>query len=142
VATQGVDLDLKGQFACQRKPPPNSVPKTQRHPKCILSPHHNALWRIRKRNFADFQTLPHQVQRRGRKLQRDHAGGAVFSFGDFAEQGGGAFWGDETHRGAPGFEAVKIRAGVLNLLDKDLNRDAYSYNEDGRRYFVAVDYKF
>ncbi len=39
-------------------------------------------------------------------------------------------------------KAVKIRAGVLNLLDKDLNRDAYSYNEDGRRYFVAVDYKF
>jgi outer membrane receptor for ferrienterochelin and colicins len=39
-------------------------------------------------------------------------------------------------------KAVKIRAGVLNLLDKDLNRDAYSYNEDGRRYFVAVDYQF
>jgi len=39
-------------------------------------------------------------------------------------------------------KAVKIRAGVLNLLDKDLNRDDYSYNEDGRRYFMAVDYNF
>ncbi|MCT4706900.1 catecholate siderophore receptor CirA [Enterobacteriaceae bacterium H11S18] len=37
---------------------------------------------------------------------------------------------------------VKLRAGVLNLLDKDLNRDDYSYNEDGRRYFAAVDYSF
>ncbi|WP_428943534.1 catecholate siderophore receptor CirA [Pantoea sp. FN060301] len=39
-------------------------------------------------------------------------------------------------------KAVKIRAGVLNLADKDLNRDSYSYNEDGRRYFAAVDYTF
>lgn len=39
-------------------------------------------------------------------------------------------------------KAVKIRAGVLNFLDKDLNRDSYSYNEDGRRYFMAVDYSF
>lgn len=39
-------------------------------------------------------------------------------------------------------KAVKIRAGVLNLTDKDLNRDDYSYNEDGRRYFAAVDYSF
>lgn len=39
-------------------------------------------------------------------------------------------------------KAMKIRAGVLNLLDKDLNRDEYSYNEDGRRYFMAVDYSF
>ena len=39
-------------------------------------------------------------------------------------------------------KAVKIRAGVLNLTDKDLNRDDYSYNEDGRRYFAAVDYNF
>lgn len=30
---------------------------------------------------------------------------------------------------------VKLRAGVLNLGDKDLSRDDYSYNEDGRRYF-------
>ncbi|HFZ8994175.1 TPA: catecholate siderophore receptor CirA [Citrobacter freundii] len=37
---------------------------------------------------------------------------------------------------------VKLRAGVLNLLDKDLSRDDYSYNEDGRRYFMAVDYRF
>ena len=34
------------------------------------------------------------------------------------------------------------RAGVLNLGDKDLSRDDYSYNEDGRRYFMAVDYRF
>ncbi|WP_182629691.1 catecholate siderophore receptor CirA [Pantoea hericii] len=39
-------------------------------------------------------------------------------------------------------KAVKINAGVLNLTDKDLNRDDYSYNEDGRRYFAAVDYSF
>ncbi|TPD95219.1 catecholate siderophore receptor CirA [Pantoea vagans] len=39
-------------------------------------------------------------------------------------------------------KAVKIRAGVLNLTDKDLNRDDYSYNEDGRRYIAAVDYSF
>ncbi|EOS92760.1 catecholate siderophore receptor CirA [Erwinia tracheiphila] len=37
---------------------------------------------------------------------------------------------------------VKLRAGILNLTDKDLNRDDYSYNEDGRRYFAAVDYSF
>jgi len=37
---------------------------------------------------------------------------------------------------------VKLRAGVLNLMDKDLSRDDYSYNEDGRRYFMAVDYRF
>jgi len=37
---------------------------------------------------------------------------------------------------------VKLRAGVLNLGDKDLSRDDYSYNEDGRRYFMAVDYTF
>ncbi|NWC61575.1 catecholate siderophore receptor CirA [Cedecea sp. P7760] len=37
---------------------------------------------------------------------------------------------------------VKVRAGVLNLGDKDLNRDVYSYNEDGRRYFMALDYSF
>jgi len=30
----------------------------------------------------------------------------------------------------------------LNLGDKDLNRDDYSYNEDGRRHFAAVDYSF
>ncbi|KFD22185.1 catecholate siderophore receptor CirA [Yokenella regensburgei] len=37
---------------------------------------------------------------------------------------------------------VKLRAGVLNVGDKDLQRDDYSYNEDGRRYFMAVDYRF
>ncbi|KAB8311016.1 catecholate siderophore receptor CirA [Rouxiella chamberiensis] len=39
-------------------------------------------------------------------------------------------------------KTVKLRAGVLNLTDKDLNRDDYSYNEDGRRYFAAIDYSF
>lgn len=37
---------------------------------------------------------------------------------------------------------VKLRAGVMNLTDKDLSRDDYSYNEDGRRYFMALDYRF
>lgn len=37
---------------------------------------------------------------------------------------------------------VKLRTGVLNLGDKDLSREDYSYNEDGRRYFVAMDYLF
>lgn len=37
---------------------------------------------------------------------------------------------------------VKVRAGVMNLGDKDLNRDIYSYSEDGRRYFMALDYSF
>ena len=37
---------------------------------------------------------------------------------------------------------VKLRAGVMNLLDKDLSRDDYSYTEEGRRYFMAVDYQF
>ncbi|MGO3908316.1 catecholate siderophore receptor CirA [Huaxiibacter chinensis] len=37
---------------------------------------------------------------------------------------------------------VKLRAGVQNLLDKDLSRDDYSYTEDGRRYFMALDYQF
>lgn len=39
-------------------------------------------------------------------------------------------------------QALKLRAGVLNVGDKDLNRDDYSYNEDGRRYFIAADYRF
>lgn len=39
-------------------------------------------------------------------------------------------------------KAVKLRAGVMNLGDKDLNRDDYTFNEDGRRYFAAVDYTF
>ncbi|MBV8044092.1 catecholate siderophore receptor CirA [Pluralibacter sp.] len=37
---------------------------------------------------------------------------------------------------------VKVRGGVLNFTDKDLNRDDYSYTEDGRRYFMALDYRF
>ncbi|EDB4301789.1 catecholate siderophore receptor CirA, partial [Salmonella enterica subsp. enterica serovar Montevideo] len=36
---------------------------------------------------------------------------------------------------------VKLRAGVLNVGDKDLKRDDYGYTEDGRRYFMAVDYR-
>lgn len=39
-------------------------------------------------------------------------------------------------------KSIKLRAGVMNLGDKDLSRDDYSYNEDGRRYFAAVDYTF
>ena len=45
---------------------------------------------------------------------------------------------DDMARGAGTVEF----AGVLNLGDKDLSRDDYSYNEDGRRYFMAVDYRF
>ena len=30
----------------------------------------------------------------------------------------------------------------MNLLDKDLSRDDYTYTEEGRRYFMAVDYQF
>ncbi|VFS51802.1 Colicin I receptor precursor [Budvicia aquatica] len=37
---------------------------------------------------------------------------------------------------------LKLRAGVLNLIDKELSRDDYSYNEEGRRYFIAADYTF
>ena len=37
---------------------------------------------------------------------------------------------------------VKLRSGVLNVGDKDLSRDDYSYTEEGRRYFMAVDYRF
>ncbi|GLR10781.1 catecholate siderophore receptor CirA [Mixta theicola] len=39
-------------------------------------------------------------------------------------------------------KAVKLRAGVQNLLDKDFSRDDYGYTEDGRRYFLAMDYRF
>ncbi|WP_261641858.1 catecholate siderophore receptor CirA [Erwinia mallotivora] len=39
-------------------------------------------------------------------------------------------------------KALKLRGGVLNLMDKNLNQDDYSYSEDGRRYFAAVDYRF
>lgn len=48
----------------------------------------------------------------------------------------------EYRRGLQVTKDVKLRAGVLNLGDKDLSRDDYSYNEDGRRYFMAVDYRF
>lgn len=50
-----------------------------------------------------------------------------------------------TWDGGVSFQAAKnlrLRGGVLNLLDKDLSRDDYSYNEDGRRYFLAMDYQF
>ncbi len=39
-------------------------------------------------------------------------------------------------------KAIKWRAGVQNLMDKDLNYDDYSFNEEGRRYFIAMDYTF
>ncbi|MDC9582430.1 catecholate siderophore receptor CirA [Xenorhabdus sp. PR6a] len=37
---------------------------------------------------------------------------------------------------------IKLRTGVLNLFDKTMKRADYSYNEEGRRYFLAVDYTF
>ncbi len=54
--------------------------------------------------------------------------------------GGYTIW--NTGAAWQGTKDVKLRAGVLNLGDKDLSRDDYSYNEDGRRYFMAVDYRF
>ncbi|MEQ1962693.1 catecholate siderophore receptor CirA [Xenorhabdus khoisanae] len=37
---------------------------------------------------------------------------------------------------------VKLRAGVLNLFDKTMERANYGYNEEGRRYFITADYSF
>ncbi|WP_338804974.1 catecholate siderophore receptor CirA [Xenorhabdus griffiniae] len=37
---------------------------------------------------------------------------------------------------------VKLRTGVLNIFDKTMERADYGYNEEGRRYFLSVDYTF
>ncbi|MEQ4675462.1 catecholate siderophore receptor CirA [Providencia vermicola] len=37
---------------------------------------------------------------------------------------------------------VKLRAGVLNLLDKTQSVETYGYNEEGRRYFISGEYSF
>ncbi len=39
-------------------------------------------------------------------------------------------------------KALKLRVGLANMTDKDLNRDNYRFNEDGRRYFASVAYTF
>ncbi|MEF5384893.1 hypothetical protein U9800_13320 [Escherichia coli] len=41
----------------------------------------------------------------------------------------------------PGRFSICSRQAAV-VRDKDLSRDDYSYNEDGRRYFMAVDYRF
>lgn len=39
-------------------------------------------------------------------------------------------------------QSFELRLGILNLFAKDLLRESYGFNEDGRRYFAALDYKF
>ncbi|HEA8612485.1 TPA: TonB-dependent receptor, partial [Escherichia coli] len=37
---------------------------------------------------------------------------------------------------------ITVRSGILNVMDKDLERNDYSYTVDGRRYFLSMDYRF
>jgi len=37
---------------------------------------------------------------------------------------------------------VKLRSGILNVADKSISRDDYSFTEEGRRLFMAMDYTF
>lgn len=73
-------------------------------------------------------------------LQANYSGERRTLNNDGLTPGGYVLW--NTGASWQASKAVKLRAGVLNLGDKDLNRDSYSYNEDGRRYFAAVDYTF
>lgn len=73
-------------------------------------------------------------------LQANYSGQRRTLTDDGNTPGGYVLW--NTGASWQATKAVKLRAGVLNLGDKDLNRDSYSYNEDGRRYFAAVDYTF
>jgi len=73
-------------------------------------------------------------------LQANYSGERRTLNNDDATPGGYVLW--NTGASWQATKAVKLRAGVLNLTDKDLNRDDYSYNEDGRRYFLAMDYSF
>ncbi|PKH24340.1 catecholate siderophore receptor CirA [Enterobacterales bacterium CwR94] len=73
-------------------------------------------------------------------LQANYSGERRTLANDDATPGGYVIW--NTGASWQATKAVKVRAGVLNLGDKDLNRDDYSYNEDGRRYFLAMDYAF
>ncbi|RWR02679.1 catecholate siderophore receptor CirA [[Pantoea] beijingensis] len=73
-------------------------------------------------------------------LQANYAGERRALKATNATPGGYVIW--NTGASWQATKAVKWRAGVQNLADKDLNRDLYSFNEDGRRYFLAMDYSF
>lgn len=73
-------------------------------------------------------------------LQANYSGQRRSLTADGPTPGGYVMW--NTGGAWQATKAVKLRAGVMNLGDKDLNRDDYTFNEDGRRYFAAVDYSF
>ncbi|MCU5773182.1 catecholate siderophore receptor CirA [Erwiniaceae bacterium BAC15a-03b] len=73
-------------------------------------------------------------------LQANYSGERRTLTNDGATPGGYVLW--NTGASWQATKAVNLRAGVLNLVDKELNRDDYSYSEDGRRYFLAMDYSF
>ncbi|CAK9885393.1 MAG: Colicin I receptor [Candidatus Erwinia impunctatus] len=73
-------------------------------------------------------------------LQANYSGERRTLKNDGATPGGYVLWNAGASWQAT--KAVKVRTGVLNLGDKDLNRDSYTFNEDGRRFFAALDYSF
>ncbi|MGE9552727.1 catecholate siderophore receptor CirA [Erwinia amylovora] len=73
-------------------------------------------------------------------LQANYSGQRRTLNNDGATPGGYVLW--NTGGSWQATKAVRLRAGVMNLADKELSRDSYSYSEDGRRYFAAVDYTF
>lgn len=73
-------------------------------------------------------------------LQANYSGQRRTLKNDGVTPGGYVLW--NTGASWQATKAVKLRAGVQNLLDKDFSRDDYGYNEDGRRYFLAMDYNF
>lgn len=73
-------------------------------------------------------------------LQANYSGKRRTLKNDGVTPGGYLLW--NTGGSWQATKAVKLRAGVQNLLDKDFSRDDYGYTEDGRRYFLAMDYNF
>lgn len=73
-------------------------------------------------------------------LQANYSGERRTLNNDGVTPGGYVLWNSGASWQAT--KAVKLRAGVQNLLDKDFSRDDYGFNEDGRRYFLAMDYSF
>lgn len=73
-------------------------------------------------------------------LQANYSGKRRTLKNDGATPGGYLLW--NTGGSWQATKAVKLRAGVQNLLDKDFSRDDYGYTEEGRRYFLAMDYSF
>ncbi|WP_075181251.1 catecholate siderophore receptor CirA [Pantoea sp. 1.19] len=73
-------------------------------------------------------------------LQANYAGQRRTLNNDGATPGGYTLWNLGGSWQAS--KAITLRGGVLNLTDKDLSRETYSYTEDGRRYFLAMDYRF